>query len=225
MIDARYDLDVLREAVRYAESLGASYAEARLHIYYYELLRADNGVLKDYSITRRAGVGVRVIYGRRLGFASTNSLEREDLREAVANAISAAKATQEEVVFADRGFIRGSRSSIYLKDPLLVPPEDKIRVVLETNRAGLGVDGIKSAVTMMGIQRDVRAFISSDADVSWSVTAVGISHTSVAGEAGSMERLHDSRSMVAGWEYIERYDWAGFAREVSETARKALKAT
>lgn len=225
MTHPQHDLDVLREVVRYAESLGASYAEARLQIYYYELLRADNGVLKDYSITRRAGVGVRVVYGRRLGFAASNTLEIEDLREAVANAISAARATQEEIVLADRGFIRGSRSSAYLKDPLLVPPEDKIRVVLETNRAGLGVDGIKSAVTMMGIQRDIRAVISSDADVSWSVTAVGISHTSVASEAGSMERLHNSRSMVAGWEYIERSDWISFAREVSETAKKALKAS
>jgi TldD protein len=67
--------------------------------------------------------------------------------------------------------------------------------------------------------------ISSDSEVSWSVTLVGISHTSIAGEAGSMERLHDSRSMVAGWEYIEKGDWARFAEEISHTARRALKAS
>lgn len=225
MEDAQYDLDVLKEVIRYAETLGASYAEARFHKYYYELLRADNGVLKDYSITRRAGIGVRVVYGHKLGFASTNSLNKEDLMKAVNRAITAARATQEEVSLADRGSVKGSKVSSFSKDPVYIPPSDKIRVVLETNKAGLGVEGIKSAITMLGIQRDIRAVISSDSEVSWSVTLVGISHTSIAGEAGSMERLHDSRSMVAGWEYIEKGDWARFAEEISHTARRALKAS
>jgi len=220
-----HHMDLLAEAVKYAESLGASYAEARFQAYYYELVRADNGVVKDYSITRRAGVGVRVVYGRRLGFASTNTITREGLREAVESAISAARATQQEVVLADRGYVRGSRESLFSKDPASVPYSEKVGVVLEANRAGMEVDGVKSAVTMLGIQKDFRAVISSDAEVSWSVTLVGLSHTSVVGEAGSMERLHDSRSMVAGWEFIEKGDWAGFARDVSTTAKKALKAS
>lgn len=219
-----YDLDVLYRMVKYAESLGASYAEARFHRYSYELVRADNGSLKDYSVTSRAGFGVRVLYNNRIGFSATNSTNTEDLMSAVQNAVAAAKASKKQVTLAERPYVKGKRTPNVRVDPFSVPPEEKIRIALETNRAGLGVEGIRSSITMLGIQRDFRSVVSSDAEVTWEVVLVGISHTSVAGEAGSMERLHDSRSMASGWEFIQNNDWEGFARDISMTAKKALKA-
>lgn len=219
-----YDPDVLHKLVRYAETLGAAYAEARFHRYSYELVRADNGSIKDYLVTSRAGVGVRVLYNKRIGFSATNSTRTEDLMLAVENAVAAARASRKEVALAERPYARGRWASEVREDPFLIPPEDKIKLVLETNKTGLEIDGIRSSVTMLGIQRDMRAVISSDADVTWEVVLVGISHTSIAGEAGSMERLHDSRSAASGWEFIRSTSWEDFARDISMTAKKALKA-
>ncbi len=218
-----FDPDVLYRLIRYAESLGASYAEARFHRYYYELVRADNGSLRDYSVTSRAGVGVRVLYNKRIGFSATNSTNIDELMSAVKSAIAAARASRREVVLAERPRVKGNLASEMREDPSLVPPEEKVRVVMETNRAGLSIDGIRSSVTMLGVQKDFRSVISSDAEVTWEVVFVGISHTSVASEAGSMERLHDSRSMVSGWEFIKGNAWEDFARDISITAKKALK--
>ena len=219
-----YDPDMLHKLVRYAESLGAAYAEARFHRYSYELVRADNGSLKDYSVTNRAGVGVRVLYNKRIGFSATNSTSTEDLISAVQNAIAAARASKRPTDLAERPYIRGRHIASIREDPFSISPEEKIRVALEVNKAGLEIEGIRSSVTMLGIQRDARAVVSSDAEVAWEVVFVGISHTSIAGEAGSMERLHDSRSMVSGWEFIRSHDWAGFARDISFTVKRALKA-
>lgn len=218
-------LEALSYAIKAAEQLGVEYAEARLHIYQYELVRADNGVLRDYSLTRRAGIGIRVIYNKRMGFASTNSMDREDIREAVLSAISSARVSERELSLAERPFTKGVAYIEVRQDPFSIPPEDKVRLVLEVNRSGYSVEGIRSSITMLGIQRDFRSVLSSDSNVSWEVYLVGLSHTSVAGEAGSMERLHDSRSFAGGWENIAQRDWSDFSREISITAKKALKAS
>ncbi len=130
-----FDPDVLYRLIRYAESLGASYAEARFHRYYYELVRADNGSLRDYSVTSRAGVGVRVHYNKRIGFSATNSTNIDELMSAVKSAIAAARASRREVVLAERPRVKGNLASEMREDPSLVPPEEKVRVVMETNRA------------------------------------------------------------------------------------------
>lgn len=218
------DPDLLERLVREAESLGASYAEVRFQRYSYELLRAENGVLKDYQRVYRAGVGVRVLYHGRLGFSSTNSSRREDLFKAVGEAVAAARASEDRVALSDADGKGGSFSTRFAKDPALVPPEEKIRLVVEINREAFSIDGIKSSITLLGIQRDQRRVISSDSRASWEVVLTGVSQTSVAGEAGSLEKVHNSRSRASGWEFVEGGDWAAFARDVSATAVKALKA-
>ncbi len=83
--------DLLQKAIAEASSMGATYVEARYHKNDYFTLRARNGNLIDSSREVEEGVGVRVLVDGSLGFASTSTLSKEGVLEAVRRAVAAAK--------------------------------------------------------------------------------------------------------------------------------------
>ncbi len=109
-------------------------------------------------------------------------------------------------------------------NPLDVDPSEKVELVVEASKAGR-LSGIKSSVTRLGIQRDRRVVVTSDG-IKAEVTSylVGFAQISVASEAGKLERVYDSKSRVAGWEFLKSEDVPKFSEEVSELALKAVKA-
>ena len=62
--------DLAREAVNQALRLGAQYAEARVQQDLGHTFTLKNGAAEPVSVTRRLGVGIRVIVDGALGFAS-----------------------------------------------------------------------------------------------------------------------------------------------------------
>jgi TldD protein len=220
---------MLKELAAYglstAEELGATYVEARAQRASYELITVDNGILKEFSKTFSAGLGIRVFYGNRFGFSSTNVLNRESVREAVEKAISAAKASRRVEKLGEREACKGVFKSAWRKKPEDVSDGTKVSLTMDVNKAGLGLDGIKSAVTRLGIQRDWRYIATSDGvDLEYESSLLGFAHMSVAFEAGAMERVSDQESAVAGWEFIEGKDWNQFSASVSRLAKEAVKA-
>lgn len=212
--------------MRTAESLGATYVEVRAQGMNYELITVDNGVLKEFSKTFSAGLGIRVLYNGRFGFSSTNDLSYDGVRETVGKAISAAKVSRRLEKLGEREAKRGVFASSWRKKPEDVSDEAKVRLALEANKAGLSLGGIKSALTRLGIQRDWRYVVTSDGvDLEYESSLLGLSHMSVAFEAGAMERVSDQDSAVAGWEFIEGRDWSGFSMDVSKLAKEAVKAS
>ncbi len=213
-------------AIKHAGSMGATLAEVRAQAIVSESVTADNGVLKEFSRTLRAGIGVRVLYSGRYGFSATNRLSKEAVLKAVENALSAAKASEEEVKPAERPSIRGSAEVDVKVDPFTVHEEEKVALVLNANKAALQVPKIRSAVTILGAFEDFRRVVTSDGtDVTVKAAMTGLAQLSVALEAGVMERMRDSEGAVAGWEYMKSRDWASFSREVSATAAEAVSAS
>ncbi len=218
--------ELISLALKSAESMGASLAEVRAQAIIAESVRADNGVLKEFSRTLRAGIGVRVLYSGRYGFSATNKLSREAVLRAVENAFSAARASEEEVKLAERPSLKDRVEASVKVDPFTVPEEEKVTLVLEVNKAALQVPKVKSAVTNLGAFEDFRRVVASDGtDVTVKATMSGLTQLSVALEAGVMERMHDSEGAVAGWEYIKSRDWVNFSREVSARAAEAVSAS
>ncbi|MEM3026790.1 MAG: DNA gyrase modulator, partial [Thermoproteota archaeon] len=184
--------EMLKELAAYglgtAEKLGATYVEARAQRTNYELITVDNGILKEFSKTFSAGLGVRVLYNGGFGFSSTNELTRESVEDAVRKAISAAKVSRRVERLSEREPRRGIFTSNCRKKPEDVPDDVKVGLAMEANKAGQRVEGIKSAVTRLGIQRDWRYIITSDgADLEYESSLLGLVHMSVALEAGAME--------------------------------------
>ncbi len=217
--------ETLNYALKHAETLGAQYAEVRLHSYTYEIIKADNKVLKEFSKTFKLGIGVRVIYNDYVGFSATNSLKREDIIRAVEEAIISAKASGEKAQLADREVYKDKVRSRWRTDPTEIPDEDKVRIVLEANAAAMEIPTIKSSVTYLGIQKDRRIIIASDgAEIDYESVATGFLQMSVAFESGNMEKVHESESAMAGWEFIQSRDWTEFSTELSKLAAAAVKA-
>ncbi len=86
--------DLAHEAVSQALRLGANYAEARVQRDLGHTFTLKNGAAEPVNVTRKLGVGIRVIVDGALGFASTNSLDRDQLRSTTESAVRAAKASK-----------------------------------------------------------------------------------------------------------------------------------
>lgn len=216
---------VIEKALKIAEYSGASYAEARLTEITTEIIEAEDGYIKVVSRDTTKGLGIRVFLGNSSGFAATTDLSEDSIRSAVKAAIAAAEAVGSGTPLAERRVWRGRASSRLVVDPLEVDFKEKVGLVLETNKAALGVEGVKSSLTRLGIRREVREVGASDgAHVVVDVTMTGITQTVSAADGASMERVWDSESAVAGWEFIERGDWASFSQSVADLAVQALHA-
>jgi TldD protein len=211
-----------------AGRLGVEYADARIQVYKYRLVVVENGVVKESSYTVASGVGVRVIENGCQGYASTTNPDRESLRRALEEARRAARAIasrQGKRVSLAGSPARGRASSNFKVDPLDVDVSDIIDIALKANSAAREVDGAVNAITRVGIQYDRRVVATTDGGlVDVEVRLVGVSHATTGKAPGARaEMVYDSRSMVAGWEFLESGDWESMAREVSRLAVEASK--
>ena len=85
--------DVLGRALDEAKSLGATYADARVHRRRHERLAAREDHLVDVSSRDSYGVGVRVLVAGAWGFASSPTVSEDSAREAARRAVAVARAS------------------------------------------------------------------------------------------------------------------------------------
>jgi PmbA protein len=80
----------LQDGIRHALSLGAEGAEAFISVSRSHKAKVQNGALEDLTVSKRGGLGVRVIragsMGARTGLATTTDLTATDFRELFAQA-------------------------------------------------------------------------------------------------------------------------------------------
>jgi len=218
-------IDSLEKLLDRAGSLGASYAGVNYQRRDAELIEVDNKALKSYSSRSLSGVGVRVVHGGSLGYASTSDMSWEGLVGTLEEAVKVARSmtTGEdeplrhlEVNTADVGLPMKT-------DPLGVSPEEKVSLAMDANEAAWNSDSIKSTLTRLGLIVDTRLLMSTEgAKVKVATPVVGLAHASVAEKGGVKEMIWDSRSLCAGYEFIEGVDWNEFAADVSDLAVEAV---
>ncbi len=220
-----YDPDRI---LHYAEKLGVDFIDVRIHDKIYESIIVDNGVVREYSLNQVAGLGVRVIIDRYMGYASSNKPGEETYKEVVDNAIKAAKAmklTGFETRLYPRRTSKDKVVSSYKIDALDIDSETKIGLLMEVYKATRNVEGIVSSTIRYGYELDHRVYASSQGDfVETTTRLIGIGVYEVAKTGEVMERVWDSKSRVAGWEFIENTDWVKFGVETAELASKASRA-
>jgi len=212
-----------------ASRLGVGYADARVQVYRYRLVYVENGVVKEASYTTTAGLGVRVVEGGAQGYSSTTRLDRQGVRAAVEEALSAARAV------ASAGGLRvelagspgrGRARSAYSRDPMQVDLAEMVEVALSANRAASSVEGVASSATRLGVQHDWRVVATTDGGLAEvEVRLVGLVQSATGRAPGSsLETVYDGRSMVAGWEFVESQDWESLAIEVARLAVESSRA-
>jgi len=220
--------DVLVKLVDEARRLGASYSEARFQEVGTSAITVENGLLKTYESDSLRGVGVRVLLGGSWGYCSSSELGLSRLKKIVRQAIRIARSSKKRGLEAKVGTQRTIRDRARVQtriEPHEVPPEEKIRIAIEANKAAMISDTIKNATTRLGTFTDRRLFASSEgSSIEVQSSMAGLQQLSVAASAGKMERVSDGESKCAGFEFIKEKDWTKFCREISELATKAVDA-
>ncbi len=218
----------IAKIISLAEKYGSDYVSIRVQERIYERIVVDNGVLREYSVERRNGLGIRVIIDKYEGFASTNDFSSRSIEETVEKAVKIAKSMKmsgSKVEFAERSVYKDKVISSYKVDPFDIDSSEKIKIVMEANRVGRSVKGVVNVVTFLGSELDKRIVVTNLGDeVEVVVRLIGLGNLSVASHNGVMERVYDSLSRVAGWEFIEGNDWNNFVEEVSKLASEAAQA-
>lgn len=218
----------LTSLIKYGEEKGVDFIDIRYQYLLYEAIVVDNGVVRtlDTSITR--GVGVRVIIDGFMGYASTNILDRESLKNTVDRAIKSAysmKKYSSPTRLYSRKTYKDKIISHYATDALEIDPRDKIELLMDIYKVSRETKGIASSIVRYGFEKDHRIYVSSNDDfIEQTIRLIGIGLYLVSSVEGSMERLWDSKSRVAGWEFIKSINWEEFTRENAELVVKAAKA-
>lgn len=213
--------------IKYGESRGAGFVDIRFHDRTYELIVLDNGVVKQYTVSTSKGVGVRVVVDKFFGYASTNRLDKDSLMEAVDRAISVAKSMSRfglPIELFERKIVRDRVTSKFSIDPFTVDSSEKISVLKDMYSITRDFKDIISCLARFGYEYDNRFYQSSWGDeVEVTNRLIGISILTVAKVNGVVERVHDQKSMVAGWEFIKSTDWCEFSRDVAQITVQAAK--
>lgn len=222
------DFDLLKRGVQSALDNGADYADVRYHSTVESAITAENGLMKSYESNVLAGIGIRVLVGGAWGFASTNRLDGESLKEKGSEAVRIARAVQPLSRSVGLMLVKGGdfESKVSFKtDPDDISPDKKTKIVLEASKAAKAFPHIESTVSRLATTKDVRLFLSSEkTKVTSQIVMTGFAHTSIAKVEGRLQRVPYSASRCAGFEYIEACDWSAFSRDVSRLAVEAAKA-
>ncbi|MEM2792906.1 MAG: TldD/PmbA family protein [Candidatus Bathyarchaeia archaeon] len=207
------------------EKLGLDDLSLIYHESAFEIFSVDNRNIREAFRSGVKGLGIRLVYKGGFGFSATNILDRDSVYKCLERALAIARAVQPQskAKLAEVETVKDKAHSKFEENPLEVDFEEKVRVVLEANRAAFNDPRVKSAFTRLGVMYDRRVIKSTTGvDVEVKSFTTGVSHVSVAYESGVMERVAHQKSMVSGWEFIERNDWTEFTSDLSNLVCKAL---
>jgi len=228
--------DVLARALRAGHGAGIRRVEVRVSApSRYESLAVRNG--EATSLTRReySGIGVRALSRRGWGFATTASLApasvRATARHAARLARSAGRSSREEIpLLEEKGPTRGRYRSTVRIDPFTVPVEEKIALLLETERA-LHVDPtVKNGHAALQTWVDDTWYADSDgASYRSTITHIGAGVDATAVGSGEVQRRSGPSSFggdyrQAGWEFVKGLNLPEIAPTVAREALDLLSA-
>lgn len=86
-------LDLAERAVKMAEKLGADQAEAYIGKSSAFVIDVENSAIKSAEEQRDAGIGIRTIIDKKIGFAYVTTLYEDDIKEVVSMSVDLAKAS------------------------------------------------------------------------------------------------------------------------------------
>ncbi|PUA34323.1 MAG: hypothetical protein B9J98_00295 [Candidatus Terraquivivens tikiterensis] len=223
--------DLLNYAVDYAMKVGASYAEARYQSDYFEEFTLRNGVPEAPAFGKSRGLSVRVIVSGSMGFASTNMMRRTDVRDAVAKAVTLAKASSRAVKNAIRMADAKSTKAEYVIKPRVKPeyvdPDSKVELLKEVDGRSVSAasrDGVKLPTRFLSIGymiTEKHVVTSEGSSVRSRIPRSMFSYMLTAAKAGkgTVQRF-ENMGESGGWERAER--WA-LDERVPEEASKLAK--
>ena len=112
------------------------------------------------------------------------------------------------------------------RDPIEVPLEDKVALLLAANEAALKVKGVRFVTSGLSLLREVKTLLTSEGtNVTQTMIRVGPSFNATAVATGDFQSYSEELAPRGeGWEYIEGLDLPGNAERWASIAAEKLTA-
>jgi TldD protein len=223
-------VDLAMEALNVARDAGASYADVRVGRYRSQSIATRERQVSSVSDEESYGLGVRTLIDGCWGFAATSTMTRAAVQQAARDAAvlsRAARAVQKNrVVLAPVTPIRGSWITPIARDPLEVPLEEKIALLLAANEAALKVPNVRFVTSGMSLLRELKTLVTSEGtNVTQTLIRVGPTFSATAVGGGDFQSYDEELAPRGqGWEYIESLNMPGNAERWASMAAEKLTA-
>jgi TldD protein len=223
-------VDVATAALNAAREAGASYADVRVGRYRRQQINTRERQVSGVSDNESYGLGVRTLINGCWGFAATSAMTRAGAQNAAREAAilsRAARAVQKHrVELAPVTPARGTWMTPVRRDPIEVPIEDKIALLLAANEAALKVKDVRFVTSGLSMLREVKTLLTSEGtNVTQTFIRVGPTFSATAIATGDFQVFAEELApRGAGWEYIESLDLPGNAERWASMAAAKLSA-
>jgi TldD protein len=226
--------EMLSLALEAAGSAGADYADIRIIHSVNQDIVTRNGELGGLDQEEDLGFGVRVLSGGAWGFASSSTLNRDELVRVARLAVRIAKASaalnKEKIELAAEPAWKDFWQTPLQIDPFKVSLEDKLATLYGCDEILRKSKEIKAAECSMSFLREHQYYASSEgAVIEQILTRSGAGYTVTAEKNGEVQvrsypMSHGGQSMSLGYELINSMDLIGNAERVREEAIALLSA-
>ena len=217
-----------------AKLRGASYCDLRIVDERARSLTTKNGKVGSASEGESLGMGVRVVANGAWGFAATDSLTREAVQKAAAEAVAIAKASaqvkQYDVKLAPEVPYVDDWTNDYKIDPFTTSVQDNIALLLSVDKELRAVPGVTLAEADLSFRRYEQWFYSSDgADIHQKRIISGGGYAAYSFQGTEIQKRSYPNSFGGqyqnkGYELIEELKLAENARRIGEEAVALHKA-
>jgi TldD protein len=176
------------------------------------------------------GLGIRTLVDGCWGFAATSTMTRPGAQGAARDAIGLARAARtvqrHPVELAPVSPVTGVWMTPVRRDPIDVPLEEKIALLLSANEAALKVKNVRFVSSQLAMLREVKTLVTSEGTkVTQTFIRVGPQFAATAVATGDFQTCEQELApRGAGWEYVESLDMPGNAERWASMAAEKLTA-
>ncbi|HEX2722695.1 MAG TPA: DNA gyrase modulator, partial [Gemmatimonadaceae bacterium] len=161
-----YADDLALEALNAAQAAGASYADARIGRYRRQFVATRERNVTGVNDSESFGIGVRALVQGSWGFASTSTMTRDGITKAAQEAVRLAKAARSvqrrPVVLAPVTPVKGTWRMPIKRDPIDVPIEEKVALLLAANEAALKVPKVRFVNSGLQLLREEKTLATTE---------------------------------------------------------------
>ncbi len=225
-----FAIELASEALNVARSAGASYADARVGRYRRQQIQTRERQVSSVADAESYGLGIRTLVNGCWGFAATSTMTRAGVQQAARDALALSRAAgavqRHRVELATVAPVTGTWITPAERDPLEVPLEEKIALLLKANESALRVKNVRFVSSGLQLLREVKTLLTSEGtNVTQTFIRVGPSFSATATAPGDFQTYeHETAPRGQGWEYVESLDMPGNAERWASIAAEKLTA-
>jgi TldD protein len=223
-------LELAQEALNAARSGGASYADVRVGRYRRQIIQTRERLVSSVTDDESYGLGIRTLVNGCWGFAATSVMTRAGVQNVAREAITLSRAARtvqrRPVELAPATPVTGTWMTPVQRDPIEVPLEDKIALLLGANEAALKVKNVRFVSSGLQLLREVKTLLTSEGtNVTQTFIRVGPSFSATAIATGDFQTYEEELAPRGqGWEYVESLNMRGNAERWASLAAEKLTA-